>query len=242
MSACHSDDVLWSCVPDFKSSHGAEQSTTLAGNRAIITDARKWVCSRKSVAAGVSSMSSAKWLQAIKFMLLWYFSATGRQSDTWYSFALTSHCSVAEIKHLNQNLNKIINLSARVKWNGKWKAMMEKGPERGKVTGLQTYFSLCGPLKLAGPRLNCATAEITPQCRLRGLVLLSCMRETAVPRNTAATKATGQEGTVRLRFVAQTHGVCFCLKMERVKLKAGLSCNCTWMCPLPTALTPALAL
>lgn len=28
-----------------------------------------------------------------------------------------------------------------------------------EVTELETYFCLCGPLKLADPRLNCATAE-----------------------------------------------------------------------------------
>lgn len=50
-----------------------------------------------------------------------------------------------------------------------------------KVTQLKNYFILCGLLKLADPRLNCATAEIIPQQGLRSLVLLSCRQYTTVP-------------------------------------------------------------
>lgn len=81
--------------------------------------------------------------------------------------------------------------------------------KKGNYDRTKELFLLVWYLKLAAPRLNCATAEIIPLDRLRGLVLLSCMHETAMPRNTAATKATRQEGTVGLRFAAQTPGVCF---------------------------------
>lgn len=91
---------------------------------------------------------------------------------------------------------------------------LQRSLKKVEVTEERTYFCWCGLLELAGPRLNCAPAA-TPR---RPSAAPTRMRGTAAPRNTAATKATRQEGSGLLRFAAQTGGVGFSFP-PRIEIK-----------------------
>lgn len=99
---------------------------------------------------------------------------------------------------------------------------------------------MCGLVKPAGPRLNRSPTEIAPDLGKvpQSLVLLACKTLLSLEIQPPQ-KPQGRSEAVRLTFTGQDTGACVSL---RLKLKTQLSRNCTCMCPLPTVLTPALAM